>query len=105
MQTATVDVDAILERDNQLVGAKALPGKRVALRYHDGGEYELDFNPIIAEGGAFAALADPNVFAGAHVAYGGIALAFPGEIDFDAGGLRLDAELQLRGLTRGDVGE
>lgn len=81
MQTTAFDAEAILVLDNQSIEARPLPNKHMLLRYRDGGEYELDFNPIIAEGGAAAALVNPVVFAGACISYGGIALAFPGELD------------------------
>jgi len=77
-----------------IVAVYALPDSHLRLVYEDGAEYTLDFRAIVARGGVMAALRDDAVFSRVRVAHDGIAIEFPGEIDFCADALRMDAEAQ-----------
>ena len=50
---------------------RPLPGFRLQLRYADGTEREFDAAPFL-DRGTFAALRDPDAFATARAAYGGV---------------------------------
>ncbi|SEP43874.1 DUF2442 domain-containing protein [Nitrosovibrio sp. Nv6] len=60
---------------------EALDGYRLHVRFIDGLEGEVDMSERVRSprAGVFAVLADPDVFAQAHVEFG--AVTWPGEID------------------------
>ena len=60
----------------------------------------VDLKPTIALGGAFARLADPEVFAGVNVAPCGNAIVWDGGPDFDARMLWPEAALLNADLER-----
>ncbi|MEZ5339390.1 MAG: DUF2442 domain-containing protein [bacterium] len=95
MHDGSIDIDAILAMDNRILSIEALPDFHLKLDYADGTVYTLDFRPIIAKGGVMQALRNDEVFKQVHVAHDGIAIEFPGGMDFCADSLRVDAELQL----------
>lgn len=67
------------------------------LIYSDGETVSIDFKPIIAEGGVFAPLADPQFFAQVSLGARGRFIQWPGEIDFCADALWLDGQhLQMQ---------
>lgn len=103
MSTTLRPLDEILQLENEITSARALGDFVLRLEFSDGDSYELDFKPRIARGGVMARLSDPAVFSAVRVILDGYAIEFPGNIDFSADALRLDAELQRRGLTRADV--
>jgi hypothetical protein len=65
----------------RVVAVEALPEFRLRVRFVDGTEGTVDLAALIdsPNAGVFAALADPSIFAQAHVEYG--AVTWPGEID------------------------
>lgn len=65
----------------RVAAVKALPDFQLHVRFIDGTEGLVDMAALIQSPGAgvFAALADPALFAQAHVEYG--AVTWPGEID------------------------
>ncbi len=66
-------------------------GFRLRVTYDDGQTITVDFDPVIRQGGVFAPLADPAFFARAAVDPRGRAVSWPGEIDFCADALWLQA--------------
>lgn len=66
-------------------------GFRLRITYDDGQTITVDFSPVIRQGGVFAPLADPAFFACAAVDPRGRAVSWPGEIDFCADALWLQA--------------
>ena len=68
------------------------PNHILQITYADGEVVLVDFKPIIAEGGVFAPLADPQFFAQVSVAPRGRFIQWPGEIDFCADALWLEGE-------------
>lgn len=65
----------------------AADGLWVVLRWADGSETRFDAAPLVAQGGVFAALADPALFAAVSVGPRGRSLSWPGELDIDADAL------------------
>lgn len=65
----------------RVVAVETLPEFRLHVRFVDGTEGTVDLAALIHSPGAgvFASLADPVLFARAHVEYG--AVTWPGEID------------------------
>ena len=65
----------------RVAAVKALPNFRLHVQFVDGTEGTVDMAALIQSPGAgvFSALADPELFAQAHVEYG--AVTWPGEID------------------------
>ena len=65
----------------RVVAVEALPEFRLRVRFVDGTKGTVDLAALIhsPNAGVFAALADPSIFAQAHVTYG--AVTWPGEID------------------------
>jgi hypothetical protein len=74
-----------------IVQADPLPGYKVNLVYSDGETVIADFEPLIAMGGVYSALADPDYFAQVSVGERGRFIQWPGELDFCADALWLDA--------------
>lgn len=76
----------------RIVGAEALPGHRLRLRYEDGATGVVDMSGTVARGGVFAALAGPR-FGTFRLTQGGRAVCWLDdageEVDFDADALRL----------------
>jgi hypothetical protein len=97
-ESERVKAEAVLAMDNVLASVTALPDFRLRLVYTDGGEYDFDFKPTLAEGGAMVALLEPGVFAAVRLGTGGRSVVFSDEVDCCADGLRYEAELQKRGL-------
>jgi hypothetical protein len=64
-----------------VIAVEALDGYRLPVRLADGVEGEVDMSEMVLapDAGVFAALADPDIFAQAHVELG--AVTWPGEID------------------------
>jgi hypothetical protein len=74
-----------------IVQADPLPGYKVNLVYSDGETVIADFKPLMAMGGVYSALADPDYFAQVSVGEHGRYIQWPGELDFCADALWLDA--------------
>jgi hypothetical protein len=98
-----LDVEALLQLDNVLASVRALPDLKLELLYADGSVYTLDMKFRIRAGTPAAALWDERIFNSVRIARRGRAIEFEGGIDFCADALRVDAELELRGLTRADL--
>ena len=69
---------------------------RLRILYDDGVAVVLDFAPIIRQGGVFAPLADEQVFAKAKPGPRGRSVCWPGDIDFCADALWLQAQKEGR---------
>lgn len=62
------------------------------IEYDDGQIIIVDFEPVIRQGGVFAPLADEQLFAQAKPGPRGRSVCWPGDIDFCADALRLEAQ-------------
>ena len=71
---------AVVGRDNCLT-----------LMYRDGERITVDFKKVIDRGGVFAKLADPTYFRQVTVGPRGRSIEWPGELDFCADALWLEA--------------
>jgi hypothetical protein len=69
------------------------PGELLVL-FEDGGVCALRASEEGRKGGVFAPLADPEVFGQAEISPYGLALVFPGEVDYCADYLYHRAQLQ-----------
>lgn len=98
-----LDIEAILHLENRLTAVHAADDSQLELHYSDGTDYRLNMQPYMRVGTPAAALGDPLIFESVRLARQGRAVEFEGGIDFCADALRLDAELQLHGLTRDDL--
>jgi Protein of unknown function (DUF2442) len=66
---------------------KPLPDYFLEIVWADGGTSVLSFRDIIAKGGIFARLSDPDFFARVEVGDCGDCLSWTGELDFEADSL------------------
>ena len=62
------------------------------LTYAGGAVMVVDFKPIIAQGGVFAQLSDPNYFSQASIGERGRFIQWPDDLDFCADALWLDGK-------------
>ncbi|MEK7833991.1 MAG: DUF2442 domain-containing protein [Acidobacteriota bacterium] len=69
---------------------KTLPDFLLELNYSDGGIVVADFKPIIAKGGVFSVLADPQVFNQVRLGERGRYIEWPDELDFCADSFRVN---------------
>ena len=76
-----------------IVSAVAHAGFAVRLEYSDGVVIDVDFKPVIARGGVFERLSDPDVFRQVRVGERGRYIEWPGELDFCADALRAIASV------------
>jgi hypothetical protein len=60
---------------------------RLRLTYADGSTVEIDFAPLIQQGGVYTPLADPAFFAQVGIGAGGRFIEWPGGLDFCADAL------------------
>ena len=74
-----------------ILQASPLPDHKLNLVYSDGESVIADFAPLIAMGGVYSALANPGYFAQVSVGERGRYIQWPGELDFCADALWLDA--------------
>lgn len=74
--------------------------RQVVLHWAGGGETRFDMAPVIAQGGVFAALADPALFTAVAVGPRGRSLVWPGDLDLDADALWFDAHPEDNPFTR-----
>lgn len=65
---------------------------RLRIIYDDGQTIEIDFAAMISRGGVFAPLAEWDVFAKVRVDSRGRSVLWPGEIDFCADALWIEAQ-------------
>jgi hypothetical protein len=86
----------MLDRLRTIREVHAEPGHHLRVGYDDGASITLDFNPIIRQGGVFAGLADEQVFAKVTIGPRGRSICWPGDIDFCADALWLQAQSQDR---------
>ena len=68
------------------------PDYTLSLTYSNGATIVADFKPLIAQDGVYAALSDPAYFAQVQVGERGRYIQWPGELDFCADALWLDAQ-------------
>jgi hypothetical protein len=62
--------------------------------YEGGEQFEIDFANVVERGGVFTPLSNPSFFAQVSVGHNGRALRWPGEIEFCADALWLQAHGQ-----------
>ena len=74
-----------------IVQAIPLSEYKVSLIYSDGESVIVEFEPLIAMGGVYSALSDPGYFAQVSVGEHGRYIQWPGELNFCADALWLDA--------------
>ncbi len=67
--------------------ARPLPGACVEIHWADGSVSVIPFNDVIAKGGLFSQLADPEFFAKVEVGDYGDCITWPGELDLGADSL------------------
>lgn len=103
VQTRIPTLHDIWQQDRRIVSVEALPQYVLRLVYRDGAAYEVDLSAFVGSGGLSDALSEPTVFAAVAVSENGTAVEWPNGVDIGSDTLRLDAELQLRGLTRADL--
>jgi hypothetical protein len=78
--------------EHRIARAKPRRDGTVEVSWNRGPKSAIDFKPWIAKGGIFAPLAEPSFFVGMmHVHWDGYSLGWPGELDFSADGLWLEA--------------
>jgi hypothetical protein len=80
-----------MELDHRVSLCSPLEEGRLNLEFTDGACGTVDLHPHIQAGGAFAALADPAVFATVHITRGGRSLAWPCGVDLCADALWMEA--------------
>ncbi len=68
------------------------PDNHLCLTYTDGVVIVVDFKPLIAQGGVFAQLSDPDYFSQVLVGERGRYVQWPGDLDFCADALWLEAQ-------------
>ena len=66
---------------------KPLHDLSVEIRWADGSVSVIPFNDVIAKGGIFSQLADPEFLAKVEVGEDGDCITWPGELDFGADSL------------------
>jgi hypothetical protein len=71
--------------------ARAEDGYRIRLTYADGFIGVVDLSPLIRSGGVFASLANPGIFAQLSIGERGRTLEWPGDLEFCADALRMQA--------------
>ncbi len=67
----------------RIVAARALRPFKVWLRYSDRSEGVVDLSELVARGGVFDALRDPELFGAVSVERGFGTIEWPGESDLD----------------------
>ena len=76
---------------NIIVGAEVDPSNHtVRLGWQDGSVTLADFKPLLGRG-VFTALRDPTLFRRGEIVDSGHALAWPGDLEFDADALWFEA--------------
>ena len=75
----------------KITAVAAQPDQRVRITYEGGETVVVDFSPMTRQGGVFAPLADPAFFARVSVDPRGRAVCWPGDLDFCADALWLQA--------------
>lgn len=73
---------------------KPLPDFLLELKYSDGGVVIADFKPIIAKGGVFTGLADPQLFSQVRLGERGRSVEWPDELDFCADSFRVGQTIE-----------
>lgn len=86
----------MLETLRRIREVHAEPDFRLRVVYDDGQTVVVDFGPIIRQGGVFAPLADWELFRKAKPGSRGRSVCWPGDIDFCADALWLQAQGQDR---------
>ncbi len=71
----------------KIIRAITLKDRLVRLEYADGATVDVDFTPIIRQGGVFESLKRDEVFKRLTVASNGRSISWPGEVDFCADAL------------------
>ena len=67
------------------------PDFKLKIEYSNGDLLTSDFKPVIDQGGVFVPLADPDFFRQAKIGEHGRYVQWPGELDFCADALWLEA--------------
>lgn len=89
----------IHDPQHTIVGLKVIAPQRLHLRFADGADFEVDLTGAIAGHRALVPLADPSVFAAAHIdSLGGYVVWKPDELEMAADNLRHMAVEQAGGI-------
>jgi hypothetical protein len=75
----------------KIQAVQAQPNCRLQITYEGGETILVDFDPVIRQGGVFTPLADPGFFAQVSVDPRGRAVRWPGDLEFCADALWLQA--------------
>lgn len=76
----------------RIATATAHPDHTVSVTWSDGVTASVDLAPVIAKGGVFTPMRDPDYFTGRmQVAADRLGLEWPNRVDFSADGLRFRA--------------
>jgi hypothetical protein len=76
----------------RIAGVQALGGRRLLLRFDNGGTAEKDFAPLIAAGGVYTPLADDGYWQQMKIGEGGRSLDWPPRTDDELTALSLCAD-------------
>jgi hypothetical protein len=71
----------------RIIRAIPLKNRIVRLEYADGARVDVDFAPIIREGGVFGPLGRDEIFSQVTVASNGRSISWPDDVDFCADAL------------------
>jgi hypothetical protein len=82
---------AALDILRRIRAVQAEPDYRLRIAYDGGETITVDFTPLVRQGGVFAPLADPGFFGQVALDSRGRAVRWPGDIDFCADALWLQA--------------
>ncbi|MBI4389842.1 MAG: DUF2442 domain-containing protein [Nitrospinae bacterium] len=80
---------------NIIKRVKPLPNFQIELTYSDGEAILVDFKPVIAQGGVFSRLSDPDLFNQVKAGGDGRYIEWPNGVDFCADALRRQAEQKV----------
>lgn len=86
----------MLDQLRTITSVHAEPARRLRVTYSDGQTIVVDFEPVIRQGGVFAPLANEQIFAQAALGPRGRSVCWPGDIDFCADALWLEAQQENR---------
>jgi hypothetical protein len=77
--------------DNRIERLEVTSAFKLTAIYRDGMQVNLDFSELLAAGGVMDPLRDATLFAQVKIVRNGRAIEFPGNVDFCADALRLQA--------------
>lgn len=74
-----------------ITNVKVQDNYKLTLTFADGETRTVDFASLIRQGGVFSPLADPQFFSQVQISEDGRYITWPGELDFCADALRVQA--------------